>query len=335
MLSETRNGRYGMLQKIKVECKTCGVSDSFYSNLSVEQFKLKHAGHEVVGGAAPGAPLSPQEKKAAPKEPTLQPKTGTLVSKVVVSLEPSTTPGQPVIGIRGFGEDGKAAFGALMPFDEVDRAKEILAKGEFDDYVTGRHYVWREDVVEQEPDAKEALSLPSTEPADAATVAPEPVAESAVPAAAPAAAAETVEPPAPAPARASSKAMQLVVPQAEEDDDEGLLVSKSWYIQGAQGDREEAVRVSKVLRAFRWRVEPVYTIGVMLDDMLSIETSRNQISRALIERVEAAGYRLSAVTIELGRPVAWFRRREAVQGDDSASQSVDESQLDLEPTLAE
>jgi hypothetical protein len=124
------------------------------------------------------------------------------------------------------------------------------------------------------------------------------------------------------------KPKEVAVPKPEQKDDNPLLVSKSWYIQGGTGNREEAVRVSKVLREFRWRVEPVYTIGVILDDMLSIETSRNQISRTLVSRVEGTGYRLTAVTIEQGKPVAWFRRHEA------GSQGADESELDLEPDVS-
>jgi len=65
-----------------------------------------------------------------------------------------------------------------------------------------------------------------------------------------------------------------------------------------------------VLKAFRWKVEPVYTIGVILEDILSIETSKNQVSRHLINRIEDAGYKLTAVTEEQGKLVAWFKKAE-------------------------
>jgi hypothetical protein len=75
-------------------------------------------------------------------------------------------------------------------------------------------------------------------------------------------------------------------------------------------NKKEAVRLSKVLKAFRYKVEPLYTIGVILDDILSVETSKNEISRTLIERVEDAGYRLTAVTTDQGKPVAWFKKKD-------------------------
>jgi hypothetical protein len=339
-MSETRSRRFGGLQKTRVECKTCGVSDSFYSNISVEQFKLRHAGHEAVGGTAPVQAPPARAKEVSPSEDPAGPKAGTPVLRVMVSLEPASTLGQPVVGVRGLTEDAEEAFSAMMPFDEAAKANEILAKRQFDDYVTGRRYVWEESAVEYEPDAKEALSLPSIEPTDPATAEAERVTGTDASVAASTAEVERPEVSAPIPSPASSKAMQLVIPQKEEEDDERLLVSKSWYIHGVNGNREEAVRVSKVLKAFRWRVEPVYTVGVMLEDMLSIETSRNQISRALIDRVEGAGYRLSAVTVELGKPVAWFKRNEAGLPDVTAVEGastpgVDESQLDLEPNLTE
>jgi hypothetical protein len=114
-------------------------------------------------------------------------------------------------------------------------------------------------------------------------------------------------------AKRSKKKAQPVAetsPRAPEAKDEYLLVSKSWYVQGGNQNRQEAVRVSKVLKEFRWKVEPVYTIGVMLDDLLSIETSKNEITRPLIERIEGAGYRLTAVVVEQGKPVAWFKRNQ-------------------------
>ncbi|MGH9920485.1 MAG: hypothetical protein ACRD6W_16645, partial [Nitrososphaerales archaeon] len=115
--------------------------------------------------------------------------------------------------------------------------------------------------------------------------------------------------------------------QAEEDG--YLLVSKSWYIQGGNGNRREAQRISKVLKAFRWKVEPVYTIGVMLDDMLSIETSRTQISGTLIRRIETAGYKLTAVATDQGKPVAWFKREGAANGA-LAGDKVDSGELGME-----
>lgn len=375
-MSEKRSGRYSVLQKIQVECKTCGISDAFYSNLSVEQFKVRHAGHEIVEAAGRPKASSSRFEQSVKEEKSLEEEAPTKVGKVIVNMEASLSLGQPLVRVRGFDQDLQEAFSTSVPFDEAKKAKEMLAKGEFVDYdVTGRRYVWDADAVEYELDAQEMLATPAQEipeewvaqpeaetsdvPQDASQPAPaspeppigaqheEPEPPSKVETSAPVAAPVVIEepqarvarvapqqaqeprpepaPPAPAPLQAKPK--EVAASQPEQKDDNPLLVSKSWYIQGGTGKREEAVRISKVLKAFRWRVEPVYTIGVILDDMLSIETSRNQISRTLISRVEGAGYRLTAVTIEQGKPVAWFRRHEAGPNGD------DESELDLEPDV--
>ena len=371
-----------MLQKIKVECKTCEISESFYSKLSVEQFKVRHAGHQVVE-ASDGAQAAPARRlQGATEDKSLEEETARKVSKVIVSMEASPSLGQPLVRIRGFGEDLEEAFSATVPYNEAEKAREILAKGEFVDYdVTGRRYTWEVGSVEYELDAQEMLAAPTQElaeeiapepeaqvsevppaPEDLAAATPEPptvvpaeeaekavaeellsslvsapdTMEEIIEAPAPLAAVEQarqpqpepvhVEPPMPpAPALAKARMKEAPVTHAEQKDDGYLLVSKSWYIQGGTGNRDEAVRVSKVLKEFRWRVEPIYTIGVILDDMLCIETSRNQISRTLISRVEGAGYRLTAVTIEQGKPVAWFRKH--------AGTGADESELDLESDL--
>ena len=120
-------------------------------------------------------------------------------------------------------------------------------------------------------------------------------------------------PPPPPPSKpevkvAVERTPDAALPRPEAEEEEVLLVSKSWYIQGGNKNRSEAVRISKVLKAFRWKVEPLYTIGVILDDMLSIETSRSHISRELIHSVESAGYRLTAVTMDQGKLAAWFKK---------------------------
>ena len=77
---------------------------------------------------------------------------------------------------------------------------------------------------------------------------------------------------------------------------------------------KEAVRISKILRAFRWNVEPVYTIGVIVEDNLSIETNKGEISGSLVKQIENAGYKLSAVTATSSKPTAWFKRKPLAGG---------------------
>ena len=56
-------------------------------------------------------------------------------------------------------------------------------------------------------------------------------------------------------------------------------------------------------------MEPVYTIGVILEDNLSIETNKGEISGTLLKQIENAGYKLSAVTTSSGKPTAWFKKK--------------------------
>ena len=73
----------------------------------------------------------------------------------------------------------------------------------------------------------------------------------------------------------------------------------------------EAVRISGLLKPFRWKVEPAYSIGVILDDILSIESANQEMSGAVTKQIESAGYTLSGVTVDRGKPVAWFKKEPA------------------------
>jgi len=77
----------------------------------------------------------------------------------------------------------------------------------------------------------------------------------------------------------------------------------------------EAVRISRLLRPFRWTVQPAYTIGVMIDDILSVETANGEIGGDMTKQIEGAGYKLSRVSVDKGKPVAWFKREPASQRD--------------------
>ena len=65
----------------------------------------------------------------------------------------------------------------------------------------------------------------------------------------------------------------------------------------------------------------------------SIETSRAQISGTLIKRVEGAGYRLTAVAIDQGKPIAWFKKEGSAMHSlhaDSVAADLDDSEIELE-----
>jgi hypothetical protein len=428
LTTEQRRG----LPKIQVACKTCGISESFYSNLSVEKFKARHSGHEVTDGSEKIAPEKPQEEQAIPEErdPVVKDgrEGGTKVAKVIVDLLDFPSLDSSIFRVRGFDVNLDEAFTATMSSVESTKVREMLATGEyFDRDATGLLFFWEPDVVEYVNDVKDklgpvaealteaksaqhgpspseseevidqatvngaaevlidTLSNEETRRADDGTVStslypfsdPSERVEDLVPPLAPQSAPEmqpepevtevkVPSPPISAPQsapemqpepevtevkvpsqrtpakREEKKAVKKAVkralsvasaPTGEAKEDNYLLVSKSWYIQGGAGNRKEAVRVSKVLKAFRWKVEPIYTIGVILDDMLSIETSRSQISGTLMKRIEGAGYRLTAVAIDQGKPVAWFKREGSEMHPllaDSVASGLDDPETELE-----
>lgn len=407
------------LQKIPVECRTCGVSEAFYSNLSVDKFKARHSGHDVVSGSLSvnklkakksevvreneemAAPLTVPQAGPAPteSEPSVS-ETGIRVAKVVVDVLNFQSLGGPMVRVRGFDPALEEVFTATLLLEEGAMIREMFEKGRYlDQNASGLLYTWEPHVVEYVDDAKAKLetlgdaetkvatteSVQDSDESDAidqTTVAsaaeavidavlegetnpvgiesqpelssPSPIdGEDLRVAASPmplqSTPAPPLEPERTEPSRSrqqvSSESVQTTgvnaapeIPskRSEEGREDGiLLVSKSWYIQGGTGSRKEALRVSKVLKAFRWNVEPVYMIGVMLDDMLSIETSRSEISGTLIRRIEAAGYRLTAVVTDKGKPTAWFKkeRSPAVLPAGETPVASDDSGMELEPDV--
>ena len=43
---------YSGLSKTSIACKTCDVTESYYSSTSITRFKLEHVGHDVIEGTA-------------------------------------------------------------------------------------------------------------------------------------------------------------------------------------------------------------------------------------------------------------------------------------------
>lgn len=417
-MSAGRRGDRSSLQKTEITCKTCGVTESFYSDLSVQRFKARHAGHDIVGsGGSP--PPKAVEMKAPPmasEEPIVEKDWGTRLSRVVVDVVVFPALRDSVFRVRGFKDNLEEGFVATSRFENGEMVKKMLESGEFVDFQAGgTRYTWGPGVIEFEGDSREMLGMPRESaseagPEKAEVAAPEPMVEtddsiaksnevlfgepetkvdaleapdSVFPVIAPSPLAEepptpqadmsapepVVElekpelevpgapeepvrgeapsPPPPEPVikveeKVKEKAPEMVkveLAQPEVEEAETLLVSKSWYIQGGDKNRKEAARVSKVLKDFRWRVEPLYTIGLILDDILSIETSKAQISRGLIRSVEKAGYRLTAITADQGKLIAWFKRtptepKKTFEAQTLEQPSADDDDAEPEPDLS-
>jgi hypothetical protein len=348
--------------KISITCKTCGVKESFYSELSVGYFRLKHAGHDLVEESPRPKPRDGLEARSAPnKEPVegsqeVRPgggseesrearkqgatggKTTVQIEQVLVEARASPADGSPVIQVRGMEAEGKDSFVLLFKLEEAARMREFLGGGRYQDPAVDDlvyawdpvevHFDWNRNEKPVPPAAKEAEPRDEVfaPPADSVAASIESLAAEQPPA--PERAPTPAPPPVPRraqkPRRRRAKAPPRVetppkeraegqrVPPPngtqEKKDEETLLLAKSSFVQEGEEYKREAIRISKILKAFRWNVEPVYTIGVMLDDNMSIETNKTEISGALLKQIERAGYKLSAVTATSGKPTAWFKR---------------------------
>lgn len=376
---QSRNSR---LSKVSVACKTCDVSESFYSESSVKRFRLEHVGHDVLEGGV----------ESAGKVRLLK----VMVELVMLPAYPS-----PVFTITGVKEDLKSAFVQVVSPSQRDQVRDTLEKGKYlDSGSSDTVYVWEPqsitmsegatlamsfgpsssvgpDQVEPNPAAEEPLrnDAPSTSehseeieiapsggaqsalvisepapqaeapallalpgPSDSAPPPPpsEPSAQPEVSSQAPAQADQVSAPPSPspeqeAPAKPSPESTEVSTParpaekevvtkpssegpdQTKVEEDNYLLVSRSWYIEKGPKNMREAVRISRLLRPFRWRIEPAYTIGVMVDDILSVETANGEIGADMTKEIEGAGYEFSRVSVENGKPVAWFKKDSATE----------------------
>ena len=389
-----RQGSYSGLHKIGIACKTCGVSESFYSSTSITRFRLEHVGHEVIEGKPTAWPTTEPPNGRQDVENGKVRLLKVLVELVMLPGYPS-----PVFTITGVKEDLKSAFVQVVSPSQRDQVKETLEKGKYlDSGSSDTVYVWEPKSISFSEDANLAMSFgpssydgpnptepnPATEepsPSDAPStsrdvyeiqiassrgeqsakatkeVAPQaeapvllalpgpsdsaaspppsdsfPQLEASSPASAQAnevaAAASTSSEPE-ASAKLSPESREASIPaisagkeeatvrssegsqQTKVEEDNYLLVSRSWYIEGGPKNMSEAVRISRLLRPFRWTIEPAYTIGVMLDDILSVETANGEIGGDMTKQIEGAGYKLSRVSVEKGKPVAWFKREPA------------------------
>ena len=141
-MSDVEVEERGRLQKIPVECRTCGVSESFYSMLSVDHFKERHSGHDVVsrnplvdkfrairaddvvvrGNDATAATPAEPEAMPAPKDEraTVAREAGIKVAKVIVDMLNFPSLGGPMVRVRGF---------VMRPGWRPSRATLLLEQG--------------------------------------------------------------------------------------------------------------------------------------------------------------------------------------------------------------
>jgi hypothetical protein len=174
-------------------------------------------------------------------------------------------------------------------------SKPSLAEGPAEEVVASA-----EEVVSQEPEPQVEDAAASAE-----VVAREPQTQVEEIADVPAQEAPAPLPQATQPVEPVGAALSLL---SEKDLKEPLLLARSSYIGESEEKRIDALRVSRVLKEFKWNVEPPYVIGVMVDDNLSVETNIGVISSSMVERMGKLGYKFVAVNAPQGSPVAWFKK---------------------------
>jgi len=303
-----------------ISCLTDKITQKFYTELGLANFRLNHIGHTVVDGPLERAePIPVQITEQSPgrvqgpvqEQMSLVPeeKVTVTLSKLTIEVEFEGDKKKPVFHLVGFKDDGSKAFRLSVHPEHTAELKALLGRRKFVDNKAGKKttFIWSRHVVDISNDAKRELwprSLSDTSPPRESPVDEKPE-EPAQPARPPAVV-ESVASPAAADVRDNAAAASSSPAQTRRE--EPLLLAKSSYIQEGEENRKEAVRISKILRAFRWNVEPAYMIGVIFDGNVSIETSTGVISGTLVKQIEDLGYYLVAVNVSKESPTAWFKK---------------------------
>ncbi len=305
-----------------ISCLTDKVTQKFYTELGVANFRLNHMGHNVKDGplnqAEPTLPAAVEQGEVAPQGPVEGQLTPVLeelsipISGLTVDVVFPNDDKTPIFRVLGFKDDGTKAFLLNVQPEKSEQLKSLLEKRQFVDKKTGQkiRYAWTQHVVEMSGAAKEALwpRQPEETRRPEETRQPEmPMAEKEPEEVAqPPATEVVVEASTPPVVREQTPEAPRNPPTARKD--EPLLLAKSSYIQEGEENRKEAIRISKVLRAFRWNIEPAYVIGVVFDGNVSIESNMGVISGTLVKKIESLGYYLVAVNVNKERPIAWFKK---------------------------
>jgi len=277
------------LEKRSITCLTCGLSKEFITDAAMANFRLNHLGHRLSAGRVK---KEEAESKAGGEGGEERGAEALKASRLVVDVSKRGEAGETELLVAGFCEDGQG-FERSFPLSRVREVRELLLRREFTDN-EGRVFSWDESAVDLLREAEETLRALEEERAEPRHV------ENAVKKRAVLNAA----------ARRSTVEDANAVQQAERAPGR-LLLAKSSHVQQGEDYEREAERVSKVLKAFRWKIEPTYTIGVLFDDNLSIVTNTGLISKGLISKIEEIGYELVAIDVEGGKPTAWFKRKGA------------------------
>ena len=297
-------------------CLTCNVSKSYFTAQGVNFFKTSHEGHEVkISGPDDKEPAEavkePPRVEAPParvaieqpkrEQPVFQARASEpirLGNLVVDVVEEDQGRAVMVYGIAG----GRERFTKEFAISKVDELNSFLESGMYVDAPTGTTYTWSPDKIDLSIDVARIIESPA---------AAEPGVSQRVPAGTSQKRDPTVAKPAP------KQEQKLVVPRKDEPQapTEEMLLGKLSYIQPGEKYAEESVRVSKVLRKFRWNTEPPYVIGALFDDLVSVQSQSGMIKSSVIAAMGKIGYTFVAVEAPSAVVTAWFKKNDGEQAD--------------------
>lgn len=347
MMSEPADSGY-----YQVTCEDCNAMKTYYTHQGVSFFKFHHEGHNVkvtrgpkqeappVGAVAPEAEALAETTNeapvAAPSDPTPEAaplkREVNLKSLVVDLVNEGSHHTFKIFGVA----EGKEEFSRSFDATDAQDAKNFVESGVTVDDRTGMSFKWQPSSIDVSGEARAVLlnmdQPPELGPAveeveqqgseggvvqeqmiDAPPAPTEPVAE-AVP-----------EPPKARPKRLKKSKAGMQSKAEKPMSTETLLTGRFSFIAEGTEYAEEASKVSKVLREFRWNIEPPYVIAALFDDILSVESQIGTMSAGVIEMVSELGYRFVAIEAPKGKLTAYFRKVKEGSAEPSASPEVEAS----------
>ncbi|MDG6928826.1 MAG: hypothetical protein JRN29_02100 [Nitrososphaerota archaeon] len=258
-----------------VSCATCRITRRFLTKQGANRFAMEHSDHDVVEGPLPDD-SKPYSIPQAENEMRQAPDKAVPLQKLAIDLVPLEGSRTSLIQITGIAHSG-IAFVMDFPSERVKEVMKFITSGRYDKMDTGEteRFTWLEGDVEISQEAMKYIPPVTKEVAPQTEVVPKE--------AVPPRVEEVVEGPRPAVARPQQKTMV--------------------------GGEDKAL--AEVLESYRWNKEAPYRVGVREDGILSIETGSGVISGSLIEKVQKLGYTFTAINVQNGVPIAWFKKGQA------------------------
>ena len=298
-------------------CLDCNSTKSYFTAQGVGYFKLNHEGHKIrvrepsregkEEDEAARAPVA-MDAEVGVEQPAVSQRGASaseripmgngavrLMNLVVDVVDEESGRAVKVFGIAG----GVERFTKEFTFKQADDLNVFLESGVFADPATGMTYTWSPDRIDISMDVVKMIEAPREEPVAPAVLEAEPMPVSV----------QEVEVEVPKAPVVPTHTAAAELPKAQAPAEE-VLLGKLSYVQPGAEYRDASVRISKVLRKYRWNTEPPYVIGAMFDDLMSIQSQTGMIRASAIQAVAELGYEFIAIEAPSGVMTAWFKKKD-------------------------